>query len=199
MTGPQTSLYWREVNAWRENRKTAGLPCDEHARHELHNHALGRHKSSKDFSNRDFDLVLGALRAVSQPGNLKAQLHVDESEDKRKADILRACDWECTTLWRLGKTTLTGDAVPAYIGGTCRRINGCGPDEATSAQLAKVLGALQRSVAVARKTNPAAAHSLDTPGQPYASAPACTVQPPPTPVAPTSKPAQAYSDDEQPW
>jgi hypothetical protein len=71
MTKAQTQLYFRE---WASVRK-AKPDADRHA---LHIAALGVDKSSKAFSNSDFDRVLGVFRAISQPGNLNAQLRQSE-------------------------------------------------------------------------------------------------------------------------
>jgi hypothetical protein len=67
MTKAQTQLYFREWAAVRKAQPDAD-------RHELHVKALGKDKSSKAFTNSDFDRVLQVFRAISQPGNLNAQL-----------------------------------------------------------------------------------------------------------------------------
>jgi len=67
MTEKQERLYWREWAAVR-----AAWP--EADRHELHARALGQDKSHKIFSNGDFDRVLGAFRAISNPTGVDAQL-----------------------------------------------------------------------------------------------------------------------------
>jgi len=67
MTPKQTQLYWREWAAVR----SADPKAD---RHDLHTRALGRDKSSKDFTNRDLDQVLGVFRAISDPLNLAPQI-----------------------------------------------------------------------------------------------------------------------------
>ncbi len=67
MSPKQTSLYWRE---WAAVRRV----CPEADRHELHARALGLDKSSKEFTNADFDKVLAEFRAISEPDNLEGQL-----------------------------------------------------------------------------------------------------------------------------
>lgn len=69
MTPAQTSLYWRE---WAAAKRIARL--EESDRHVLHQQALGEPKSSKAFTNADFDKVLAAFRALSQPASLNGQL-----------------------------------------------------------------------------------------------------------------------------
>ena len=70
MTPKQTALYWREWQA----AKIAGH-LDDEDRHHLTREALGEDKSSKDFTNEDFDKVLAAFRRISRPTDLNAQLH----------------------------------------------------------------------------------------------------------------------------
>jgi hypothetical protein len=67
MSPAQTCLYWREFAAVRAVKPDAD-------RHALHVEALGVSKSSKDFTNADFDRVLGVFRAVSQPASLSSQM-----------------------------------------------------------------------------------------------------------------------------
>lgn len=71
MTTAQDKLYWRE---WAAVKRMAGDEASENLRHDLHIRALGEDKSHKDFSNAEFDLVLGAFRAVSRPADVDAQL-----------------------------------------------------------------------------------------------------------------------------
>lgn len=72
MTKAQTMLYFREWAAVRRACKAAAAP--EPARHELHLRALGVEKSSKVFTNADFDRVLAEFRAISQPANVTGQV-----------------------------------------------------------------------------------------------------------------------------
>lgn len=71
MTKAQTQLYFREWAAVRKAQPDAD-------RHALHVAALGEDKSSKAFSNLDFDKVLQVFRAISRPGDLNAQLRQDQ-------------------------------------------------------------------------------------------------------------------------
>lgn len=78
LTRAQNALYWREWSAAKRalmpGRETWTKLEEETRRHELHREALGHDKSHLDFTNDDFDKVLGALRAISKPGDLNAQL-----------------------------------------------------------------------------------------------------------------------------
>lgn len=76
MSPLQTRLYWRE---WAAARR-ADPSADRHA---LHVVALGSDKSSTAFSNAEFDLVLGAFRAVSRPADLDAQLRQQDQPRAR--------------------------------------------------------------------------------------------------------------------
>lgn len=55
---------------------------NEH-RHAIYIQALGDDKSLTEMDNEDFDLVLGALRAIIDPSNLNAQLHALNGQRKR--------------------------------------------------------------------------------------------------------------------
>lgn len=81
MTPRQTQLYFREWAAVRKAKPDAD-------RHALHIEALGRDKSSKKFSNSDFDRVLKVFRAISQPDNLNAQLRQDLQSRHRLEYVL---------------------------------------------------------------------------------------------------------------
>ncbi len=177
MTAAQTSLYFREVGLWRKARIAAGLGASDSDRHTLHARALGFHKSSKHFTNLDLDKVLGALRAISRPADLNAQLRVEANEDERKAAALAKCEAACYQLYSLGDDRLRyPENRERYTAGVCRRINFCGPEDCTAAQLAKVLGALERSVRVARDRQDHDASKKE-----------------PVPAA------GSYSADDQPW
>ncbi len=77
MTEKQNTLYWREWGKVTRACKDNGVPAPD--RHELHRQALdGRDKSHTKFSNADFDRVLAEFRAVSQPGDIRAQLRQEE-------------------------------------------------------------------------------------------------------------------------
>lgn len=72
MSPKQTQLYWREFAAVQRACKAAARPPAD--RHELHARALGADKSSKHFTNADFDKVLGVFRSISRPADVTAQV-----------------------------------------------------------------------------------------------------------------------------
>lgn len=79
MTPAQTKLYWR---AWAAAKKAGQLTDADRKR--LHLEALGYHASSKNFTNDEFDKVLGAFRAISQPYSLNAQVRQQEQSNTRR-------------------------------------------------------------------------------------------------------------------
>jgi uncharacterized protein YjiS (DUF1127 family) len=85
-------LYFREWGFVRKACKAAAVPVPD--RHELHRRALGRDRSSKDFSNEEFDKVLAEFRAISQPASVNAQLRQQRQPRTRlefSLDELLAC------------------------------------------------------------------------------------------------------------
>lgn len=89
MSPAQQRLYFRAWAATRAVLRSRGLsPADADARrHALHVEALGAAKSSKDFTNRDLDLVLAAFSRVrtGEAPDLPAQV----GELKRRHYVLR--------------------------------------------------------------------------------------------------------------
>ena len=85
MTPFQQKKYWWEWGRCRAYYAGKGhSPTQvEEARHDLHRKALGRDKSSKEFSNADLDKVIAAFRAVWDDANLDAQLRqLDQPEHR---------------------------------------------------------------------------------------------------------------------
>lgn len=131
MTDAQNNLYFRE---WAKVRKlliAEGMtPAEADAmRHTLHARALGACRSSKSFSNTDFDKVLAVFRARTRPGDPSAQI--------RQADQPR--------LRALHKLTALASEMrlqDEYIEGMAHKI--CRSSVATcdSTQLRKLLAAL---------------------------------------------------------
>lgn len=91
MTPAQTARYFYEWGRVRDVLKGQGRPCGDMERHKLHEKALGKKKSSKDFTNADLDKVLGVFRAITEPGNLKAQLHAIDQPELRNLEAQKAC------------------------------------------------------------------------------------------------------------
>lgn len=83
----QQALHWR---LWKQalpklmpGRETWTKLEETEARHALYIQALGEDKSLTEMGNEDFDLVLGALRAIVDPTDLNAQLHALNGQKKR--------------------------------------------------------------------------------------------------------------------
>jgi hypothetical protein len=76
MSPKQTQLYWR---AWGQVRK-AKPDAD---RHELHRQALGSGKSSKDFTNADFDKVLQVFWSIAKSDSIDPQIRQQNGERRR--------------------------------------------------------------------------------------------------------------------
>lgn len=91
MTDPQLGLYRREWNAARQVLRRGGLsPKDADARrHELHVEALGADKSSTDLTNKEFDEVLKAFRAISRPADFAGQMALADMAAERKRHAIR--------------------------------------------------------------------------------------------------------------
>ena len=164
MTTAQTQLYLYEWGRVRKHFRARGIEpkqCDT-KRHELHKRALGRDMSSKDFSNAQLDKVLAAFRAVSDGGNLDAQLAALDQPENRRAAMVKRC-------WAAVRTFIDpaadGDYVEPsrrYLDGTSDRMFGVAfvhldHGQEGNAQLAKVMGALERTARVRKakkNTNP---------------------------------------------
>lgn len=80
MTKSQIAKYWRE---WAAVKRKIGDEATDELRHELHTKALGQDKSSRQFTNADFDKVLGEFRVLSRPADLDAQLAQMNQHRKR--------------------------------------------------------------------------------------------------------------------
>jgi hypothetical protein len=138
----QNALYWREWSAAKrvlfssQPLNPSPSQLDE-ARHELHRKALGLDKSHRDFTNGDFDKVLGSLRSISQPDNLSAQLRQLNQDRNRLSFGIR----------QLAKQIDVGEA---YVNGIVMRMNAEGDlgssylEELGPTELRKVLVALRQ-------------------------------------------------------
>jgi hypothetical protein len=135
----------------------------EERRHALHRKALGADKSSKDFTDADFDAVKRVFRAEWDGGNLDAQLAAEDEPQQRRQAIVDRCLEATGDMHALGDSRLsTRRACLGYIGGTARKVIGKELDQCTEAELGTVFGCLQRRVRVLRSRNPDAAAALDS-------------------------------------
>lgn len=93
MNAAQQKKYffeWGRARAWYLARGFSPAAADA-KRHELHVKALGRAKSSKDFSNADLDKVLAVFKAVHDGGNLDAQLQQLDQPYLRQKLLIDRC------------------------------------------------------------------------------------------------------------
>src|SRR4051812_46683499 len=104
MNSRQSAMYWAEWAKLRDVLRGKGKSSVqiEDYRHALTRRALGLDKSSKDFTNADLDKVLARIKAESEPGNLDAQIAIQESPEKRRAYLLDRCDECCHEMWSHG-------------------------------------------------------------------------------------------------
>lgn len=89
MTKAQNRLYWRE---WAKTRRAlighgrTKAEADQE-RHLLHEKALGYDKSHLDFTNTEFDKILGVFRSWSSPADLNAQMRQQDQPAKRSKHV----------------------------------------------------------------------------------------------------------------
>lgn len=139
----QNSLYWLEWAAAKRalmpGRSTWTKLEENTRRHEITIRALGADKSHLDFSNADFDQVLGELRAISKPGDLNAQLRQVRGAHRRAE-------------WSLHRLMVKLGVDRNYVQGIIDRMDfeHAGPirhpslDELTEPELKKVIIALRK-------------------------------------------------------
>lgn len=92
LTTKQKYLYWREWRAVEKVMVDRYLFEPKEAReyrHTLHVKALGHDKSSKEFSNADFDKILATFRAYTRPADLAGQLRQIDQPKIRAAHALQ--------------------------------------------------------------------------------------------------------------
>jgi len=77
MNAKQNRLYWLEWGRVRRVRPDAD-------RHALHIEALGIDKSHTEFTNAEFDRVLGVFRAITQPADVDAQVRQLQQPRRRQ-------------------------------------------------------------------------------------------------------------------
>jgi hypothetical protein len=162
MTSAQTNLYFFEWGRVRRHFLAKGIdPKQADAkRHELHRRALGRARSSKEFTNAELDKVIAVFRAVSDGGNLDAQLAQLEQPENRRKLMLGRCDRAVRSFIAGNDDAHTAELVRRYLDGTADRMFGVpfgrlDHNQDGSAQLAKVMGALERTARVRKqRANP---------------------------------------------
>lgn len=160
MNAAQQAMYFSEFGKLREVLRTRGK---SNAEIEAHRHAitvraLGAAKSSKDFTNGDLDLVLARIRAELSPADLDGQMALQESPHKARVEIDRRIDQALQILVPAGNSSqFTSLKRLRYVEGAAIRIcRGKQLHELTNAELAKVMGALERSARIRSKQAAAA-------------------------------------------
>jgi hypothetical protein len=158
MTPAQTSLYFFHWGQVRKHHLARGIDPKQVdvKRHELHKRALGRDKSSKDFTNADLDKVIGAFRAVYDGGNLDAQLQQIDQPDNRRAAMVKQCRDSAATFIDGRDEAHKTFLIDRYLDGIADKMFGVqfarldhGQDG--HGQLAKVMGALARTARVRKE------------------------------------------------
>ena len=162
MNAAQTNLYFFEWGRVRKHYLAKGIDPKQadHKRHELHRRALGRDRSSKEFSNAELDKVIAVFRAVYDGGNLAAQLaQLDQPENRRLA-LVKRCHVAAGSFIEGKNDEAKARNLAAYLDGTADRMFGVAfvhldQGQQGDAQLAKVMGALERTARVRKaKANP---------------------------------------------
>lgn len=81
---------WREAKKILMNGRETWTKYEENLRrHELTVRALGRDKSSNDFTQRDFDKIIAELKAIVNPDDLNGQLRQQDMHTRRMQFGLR--------------------------------------------------------------------------------------------------------------
>ena len=87
MNTAQNGMYHAEKAKWQRACKALGRPCDDVALRALHAKVGAPHSSTK-FSQDNLTAVIGEFRALSDMGNLNAQLDAQGTlKDRLLADI----------------------------------------------------------------------------------------------------------------
>lgn len=117
MNSAQLAKYHITKKQWADARKARGAAFDQAALESLQQRTIGRVCSSKDFTQRDLDAMLGAFLAETRPGDLNAQLQQLDQPEARRAALERR-------LFAAGRTFITRDrpeqtewAIIAYARG----------------------------------------------------------------------------------
>lgn len=164
MNAAQTHLYFFEWGRVRKHYLAKGLDPKQadNKRHELHKRALAHDKSSKDFTNAELDKVIAVFRAVYDGGNLDAQLAALDQPENRRAAMIKRCQAAARSFIEGKDDAAKERNLVAYLDGTADRMFGVAfvhldQGQEGNGQLAKVMGALERTARVRKdkaKANP---------------------------------------------
>lgn len=148
MTPAQLTKYRVVWSQCRAALQAAGKPHDDRARMALHERAIGRACSSKDFTNHEFDMVLAAMMAIAKPADFAAQMRQQEQPELRREDIESRIDDALHVIIPRSGCNSDAHAVHArasYRSGLARRMFGTGMSaDLTERQLQKLMGVLER-------------------------------------------------------
>lgn len=148
MSPAQLTKYRVVWSQCRAALQAAGKPHDDRARMALHERAIGRACSSKDFSNREFDLVLAVMLSIAKPADFGAQMRQQEQEDLRREDIESRIDDAMHVIIPRSGCNSDAHAVHArsnYRGGLAQRMFGTRLlADLTERQLQQLMGVLER-------------------------------------------------------
>lgn len=113
MNSAQTNLYFREWGKVRDYFRAKGIDpkLADAKRHELHEKALGKKKSSKLFTNADLDKVLAVFWSYTKPADLNAQLRQQDQQIER----MRKMQDDCRDLVRRLPKTATVDDRDFFV------------------------------------------------------------------------------------
>lgn len=144
MTPLQTALYFREWAKVRKFYTDQGIDPKQadSKRHQLHLKALGVMKSSKAFTNPDFDKILATFRAITQPDNLDAQLHAIEAPEKRLGSLQAQCRQLVGKLPKVAGAADPAAYVSNYLDSVARSLVGVRFADLQEKDAARVLGIL---------------------------------------------------------
>ena len=137
MTGRQIRKYWVEWSKCRTalmNHGRSSAEADDE-RHDLHIQALGYDKSSKDFTDLEFDHILATFRSWSMPDDLGAQLDQIDQMEKRCRFV---ADQHLDAIGEV-----YGKAREAYLQGLTLRITKKLPQDMNQKDWSKVLASLK--------------------------------------------------------
>jgi hypothetical protein len=151
---------WKKVKVKLMPGRATWTKAEENERrHALYIEATGADLSLTEMNNEQFDLVLGAMHAVIEPGDLNAQLRALNGKRKR-------------LLFGIRKLARSMGGDDFYVAGIVRTMNSEGKlgsndlEELSPADLTKVMIALRKHEARGMIHEPACVH-VQTSEQPF--------------------------------
>lgn len=148
MTPAQNAMYFAEFGKLRDVLRARGWASAKIEAHraELTFKALGRAKSSKQFTNGDLDKVLAVIKAATAPADFDAQMRLQDSPEKRHELLI-------ARIWALSKRVgLTPDNESRYVDGISQRMFGKQYQHLDERGLQQIEGILRRRLKQQRLT-----------------------------------------------